>query len=73
MPGKVLCLIVGASTVALSSVALSNMQYQPHNIEVVTGVTFCTASLVLAFIASKLVNLRKGLLPNKLLERPRGR
>jgi peptidoglycan/LPS O-acetylase OafA/YrhL len=71
MPGKVLCLIVGASTVAFSSAALSIIPYQPHNIEFVTGVTFCTASLVLAFIASKLVNLRKGLLPNKSLERTR--
>jgi hypothetical protein len=71
MPGKVLCVVVGASAVALSSVALSNMQYQPHNIELVTGITFCIASLTLAFIASKLMNLRKGLLPSKSLERTR--
>ena len=71
MPGKALCFIVGASTVALSSAALSNMQHQPDTVKFVTGVTFCGASLVLAFIASKLVNLRKGLRPNKSLERTR--
>jgi len=71
MPGKILSPIVGAATLLLSNAVLSAISYSPHNSMFFIGATVCTSSLVLAFIASKLVNLRKDLLPNKSLERTR--
>jgi len=73
VPGNVLSPIVGVLTVLLATAVSSNISYRPRNIDFVVGVTFCTTSLVLAFIASKAVNLRKGVVSNTSLERTRDR